>query len=509
MASDLKIPPFIILGIDAGDPGFIREWSAHGYLPSISSIIKDGIWGKTSGPELVTEHGVWISLLSGISRSRHGYHYFRQLKPGTYDLESVTGLDIDAPPFWSHLIGTGKKSLIVDAADIRLYEGLTGIQVANWATHHNWDPYHFVTASEPPEIIDEIGKKFGSKLLTVENHNSTFEQDMAIYRKLLENVRIKGEMCRYLLKQDRFDISLLIFAESHAANHQFWKYHPGMRAPGDRDCELTYAIRDVYAAIDNEIGLILKLFDNPNVCIVSSVGMEDDYPNAALSEVFCRQLGFQASPEGGSYSVRPIDIARRLLPESVRMALSRHMPRDKREQLVSDRFRTGTDWSRTTAFSIPVSYTSFIRVNLREREPQGIVEPGNEYHSLIDRIAGELNRLVDPVTVEPAVVSVSKTVEIFKCDPHEFLPDIFVEWKPGRFMERVVHPETELIQKKPEFFRRSDHSSYGFFALSGPSVIARGEIDNDNIEVLDIAPTFMSLLGEPVPDIMHGHTLLD
>ncbi len=505
MASDIKTPPLAIIGIDAGDPRFVEEWVEQGHMPVISSIMKNGFWGKTAGPELVTEHGVWISLLSGISRGGHGYYYFRQLKPGSYELESVTGLDIDAPPFWSYLIGTDKKSLIIDAADTRLYRGLPGIQIANWATHHNWDPYHFATGSEPPEIIGEISKIFGPKLLTIENHGSTFEEDKAIYKKLLENVRKKGEMCRYLIKRDRFDLSLIIFAESHAANHQFWKYHPKNRGKDEGDCELTYAIRDIYKAIDAEIGRILKLFDNPNICIVSSVGMEDDYPNAALGEAFCRELGYQASPRPDGISLRPMDIARRLLPESLRIALSKRMPREKREQLVSDRFRSGTDWSRTTAFSMPVSYTSFICVNLRGREPEGIVEPGDEYHALIDRIGDELKRLIDPVTGEPAVVSVNKTVDIFKCGPHKHLPDIFVEWKPGSFMERVLHPEAELTQKKPEFFRRSDHSSYGFFALAGPSVRTGGKIDN--IEVLDIAPTFLSMLGEPVPDVMPGREL--
>ncbi len=505
MTPDKERPPLVIIGLDAGDPIFIEEWADQGHLPNISSIMKTGLWGRTAGPELVTEHGVWISLLSGISRGRHGYYYFRQLIPGAYDLKSVTGLDIDAPPLWSHLIGTNKKTLVIDAADTGLYKGLKGIQVANWATHHNWDPYHFVTASEPPDVIDDISRKFGAKLMMKENHGSTYEQDLELHRRLIENVRIKGEMCRHLIDRDRFDLSLMIFAESHAANHQFWKYHPKNRDIGDVDCELTYAIRDVYKAIDAEIGQTLDKFDNPNICIVSSVGMEDDFPNAGLGEAFCRQFGYQATPESGPYSFSPIDIARRLLPESVRIALSKRMSREQREQLVSDIFRKGTDWDRTTAFSIPVSYTSFIRINLKGREPRGIVEPGDEYHALIDRITRELFKLIDPATGEPAVVSVNKAVEIFNCAPHEYLPDIFVEWKPGSFMERVVHPEAEIRQKRPEFFRRSDHSAHGFIALSGPSVKKRGKIDD--IEVLNIAPTFLSLLGEPVPAAMTGQKL--
>ncbi len=286
MATDIKSPPLLTIGIDAGDPVFIEEWADQGHLPNIASIMKNGFWGRTSGPELITEHGVWISLLSGISRGRHGYHYFRQLKPGTYELEPVTGMDIDAIPFWAHLIGKNKKSLIIDAADTRLYEGLPGIQVSNWATHHNWDPYHFATVSEPPDVMNDIRSMFGPKLTMRENHTSTYEQDLEIYGKLLQHVKIKGKMCRYLADRDKFDVSLMVFAESHSASHQFWKYHPKNRGNNDKDCELTHAIREVYKAIDAEIGLIIEQYDNPNVCIVSSVGMEDDFPNAGLAEEY-------------------------------------------------------------------------------------------------------------------------------------------------------------------------------------------------------------------------------
>jgi len=504
MTEDIKSHPLLVIGIDAGDPVFIEEWANEGRLPAIASVMKNGIWGRTGGPELVTEHGVWISLLSGISRGQHGYYHFRQLKPGTYDLEAVTGLDVNAPPFWAHLIGGNKKSLIIDAADTRLTPGLEGIQVANWASHHNWDPYHFVTASEPPEIMDEIRQKFGPRLQTIENNKSTFEEDTRIYRRLLDNVRKKGEMCRYLIKKDSFDLSVMLFAEAHAANHQFWKYHPGNNDSGE-ESELTHAIRNIYKAIDEEISLIIEQYKNTNICIVSSIGMEDDFPNAGLGEAFCRKLGYQAAPQTNGASFRPLDIARKLLPESVRIALSKRLSREQREQFVSDGFRSGTDWKRTTAFSLPVSYTSFIRVNLRGREPDGLVETGREYETLTNGIIAELKQIIDPVTGEPAAVNIYKTTDLFNCGPHESLPDIFVEWRSGKFMDRVVHPKAELTQQKPEFFRRSDHSSNGFFALSGPSVQASGNIGE--IEVLDVAPTFMSLMAKHPPGFMKGRAL--
>ncbi len=463
-----------------------------------------GCWGRTGGPELISEHGAWVSLFSGISRGQHGYYYFRQLKPGTYDLETVTGLDVDAPPFWSWLRGREKTVAIIDVPDSRPLPGLPGIQLANWATHDNWDPHRFTTASEPPELLHAVRRDFGPKLVTMEKSESSFAEDRQVYLQLLNQVEKKGALCRHLLRQDRFDLAVIVFVESHAANHQFWQYCPEVRENAEGvEGELTHAIRGVYQAIDREIGLLLaQLPPESNVFVVSSVGMEDDYPTTGLIEAFCRQLGYQAPAEANSISLRPMELVRRVVPEAWRTALSRHLPREKRERLLADQFRNSTNWRKTTAFAIPASYTSFIRVNLRGREPAGTVEPGAEYEALLDRIETDLKQLVDPATNERAVTRVARTVELFRCPPHVSLPDLFVEWKPGRFMRRVVHPKAELVQQKPDFYRRSDHSANGFVAAAGPSIRARGIMDD--ISVLDLAPTFLSLVGQSVPQQLTG-----
>ena len=222
--------------------------------------------------------------------------------------------------------------------------------------------------------------------------------------------------------------------------------------------------------------------------------MLDLYPAGDLMEPFCRVLGYQASPKPSAPSMHPMAIARRLLPEPLRIAISRHFPRDVRERLMSDQFRAATDWSRTTAFALPSAYTGFIRVNLRGRDPQGTVSAGAEYEALLDRIEADLWKLTDPETGECPIASVTRTTRVFSpASPH--LPDVLVEWKPSRrFIDRLAHPAGDIHQKKPEFFRDSDHSRVGFVAAAGPS-IQPGDIGA--ISPLDLAPTFLALLARP------------
>ena len=218
-----------------------------------------------------------------------------------------------------------------------------------------------------------------------------------------------------------------VFAESHSAGHQFWAYQPALPDPkpgGDET--LASAIRTVYEAIDREVGRTLAVLPpDTNVVVVSSVGLGDYFPTTGATSSFLRELGFQSPGAPGTSSLRPLDLARRILPERMRVTTSRRLPRETRERLLADQFRSGSDWSRTRAFAIPSPYTSLVRLNLRGREPEGIVEPGGDAEAVLDELERELGRLTDPVTGEPAVRRVARTRELFGADASDALPDLF------------------------------------------------------------------------------------
>ncbi|HYO46238.1 MAG TPA: hypothetical protein VEY33_06065, partial [Gemmatimonadota bacterium] len=98
--------PLLIVGLEAADGGLLRRLVAEGQLPTLSSILDRGSWGTLAGPEMVSEHGVWVSLLSGVSRGKHGYYYWRPLVPGTYDLRLTDLEALGVEPFWGRLRGS-------------------------------------------------------------------------------------------------------------------------------------------------------------------------------------------------------------------------------------------------------------------------------------------------------------------------------------------------------------------------------------------------------------------
>lgn len=493
-------PPVLVFGFDAGDPDLMLRWAQDGTLPVLGSILKRGCWARLAGPEMISEHGMWVSITTGISRAEHGYYYFRQLVPGTYDLRPERGRTINADPFWVSC--PDKRVAIIDVPDIAVPTPLHGIQLSEWATHH---PY-FPPSSDPPELLDRVRRDFGEQMVIHEEPDCSFERDRVIFDALMQRAQKKKRLCLDLIDSDGFDLVYVVFGECHTGAHQFWKYRE--EKSSGKAADLSHAVRDIYREIDAALGAILeKLPDDTTVFVVSSVGIKDQWPAFGLNEAFCHQLGYQASPAASApTSFSPMNLLRRLLPQSARDQLSRFLSRDTQERLISQKFRCATDWSRTTAFSIPGYYSGQFRMNLMGREPEGIVATGTEYEELLDRMESDLRALIDPATNKPAVKSVWRTSSLFNRGVPDKMPDLFAEWADAEhFVERVLHPKTELRQEPCDFHRGTDHSQFGFLAAAGNSLSSSGDLGD--VCPLDIAPTMLTHLQSRIPESLAGRVI--
>src|SRR5439155_2700349 len=106
--------PVVLLGFDAADPDLGEPWAREGKLPAMAGLMERGTWARTCGEELLFVHGVWSSLLSGVSVARHGFHFFWQPVPGSYGLELKRGRDVGVAPFWAELAGRDRSVLVLD-----------------------------------------------------------------------------------------------------------------------------------------------------------------------------------------------------------------------------------------------------------------------------------------------------------------------------------------------------------------------------------------------------------
>jgi len=75
----------IAIGLDAADPDLIEKWSQQGHLPTISSLMRHGSWGRLISTTELSSGATWPSVHTGTSPAKHGiYFYHRQIKTGSY-----------------------------------------------------------------------------------------------------------------------------------------------------------------------------------------------------------------------------------------------------------------------------------------------------------------------------------------------------------------------------------------------------------------------------------------
>jgi predicted AlkP superfamily phosphohydrolase/phosphomutase len=150
-----------------------------------------------------------------------------------------------------------------------------------------------------------------------------------------------------------------------------------------------------------------------------------------------------------------------------------------------------------------------IRLNLKGREPFGGVEPGSEAEWLVDLIRQELRALKDPRTNQPIVEEIVTATEMFGSDHHEDVPDIMVVFRTDLgALEQCASESVGLVRvaiNYPGYPRTGDHTTESRLWILGPRV--RPGVSSSQGDVLDIAPTVLSLLDVPLPEWLEGRPL--
>ncbi len=202
---------------------------------------------------------------------------------------------------------------------------------------------------------------------------------------------------------------------------------------------------------------------------------------------------------------------REKVPVSWRHELKRRLPQAAQDGLTAFWRTGGKDWSRTRALSLLADLQGYIRINLRGREAQGVVEPGGEYESLCAEIADGLATFRDADTGEPVVAAIGRPRELFGDGGRvDRLPDLLVKWcaMPSAQHRAIVSERFGTIAwptpGRAVTGRSGNHRPDGFLVAAGPH-IAPGSVDGAHI--MDLAPTVHALFGVPTPSQMRGKPL--
>jgi predicted AlkP superfamily phosphohydrolase/phosphomutase len=494
----------LVLGLDAADSSLVQKWSDEGILPTLALLRKEGAWIPLEQDRPIPSAAVWPSIYTGVHPGQHGIYHTLQIEAGKQEFELLRPEQSGEAPFWRLLDRHGKASIIMDVPFSYPLEDFGGIQVLDWGCYER----HYRPQSSPDEILTEMSKRFGAYPFGEEMSRDTpsskrhFSQVRA---ELLAAPPLKGKVISWLMRDRPWDFLMAVFSETHPVGHYFWSFH--FNGHGNRDSslppEFKTTIKDVYRAVDTEIGKIVEnLDDETTLVVLSGQGMG---PNPAkwhvIPEVLSNLglLGTKARPSWLAES-------RDLIPREWRRWVSRYLPGALRDILQVHWANAGFDWSQTRAFHMPTDLLGYIRINRKGREPHGVVEPGAEYDLICAEITQALKALVDPETGAPIVREVFRGDEIFAGPQRHRFPDLIVCWHSGPEVRTpaAADPVGQMNGCAADH-RSGNHRPEGFALFCGPGV---KKAQTSQGHITDIAPTILKYFGLTPPATMAGRDLL-
>jgi predicted AlkP superfamily phosphohydrolase/phosphomutase len=179
------------------------------------------------------------------------------------------------------------------------------------------------------------------------------------------------------------------------------------------------------------------------------------------------------------------------------------IPKRIRKILPTYSFET-VDWSRTKAYFSSQSAQS-VTVNLRGREPEGWVEPGDEYEAVVDEVVRLLDRLRDPDTRESPLAAVHRREDLFDGPYTENGPDIVLVPAEGYMGFKDFKDDIFEDVGRGWHDRSSEHERQGILIMRGPGIGRETELPETHLA--DIAPTVLHLCGVAVPRYMEGRVI--
>jgi predicted AlkP superfamily phosphohydrolase/phosphomutase len=206
-------------------------------------------------------------------------------------------------------------------------------------------------------------------------------------------------------------------------------------------------------------------------------------------------------------------LALRAVPHRLQGRLLRAAPRTAGRLEGGARFG-GIDWAGTTAFSEELDYHPSVWLNVRDREPEGLV-PQADYEATRARVAAALEAWCDD-RGRPVIERVWRREEVYHGPATERAPDLLLElaasdgYSPSFLRSAGPGPALRRLARREWGAGKGAglngaHRRDGMFLLAGPGVRRTGELPA--ADIVDVLPSVLALVGLPVPLGLDGRPL--
>lgn len=452
----------LVIGLDCAAPALLF---GDERLANIRRLMDAGCYGRLESVIPPITIPAWRCMVTSQDPGSLGVYGFRNRGDHSYaKLDIVNSKSFKAMTIWDHLAMEGKRSVIIGVPPSFPPPRVNGISVGCFMTPTVEDDY-----THPRHIKDEIRELVGEYLVDVKGFRSDDKEWLR--DQIFEMSRKQFTVVRHYLQNAEWDYFHFVNIALDRVHHGFWKYMDPAHPDHEPNSPYRDVISDFYLHLDEEIGRVLELLDDDTAVLVVS-----DHGAQALHGGFCVN----------EWLVQEKLLALKSYPGEV-------TPFGKLD----------VDWGRTKVWS-EGGYYARVFFNVKGREPNGVIEPG-EYEAFRDEMKAKFEATTGP-DGKPLGTLVFKPQEIYQ-HVRNVAPDLIVHFGAldWRSIGGVGYNGRLHVKENDTGPDDCNHAQFGAFVLAAPNVPALGEIQGARL--LDIAPTLIEVGGYEMPESFQGRSI--
>lgn len=499
----------MVIGLDSVTLDLIRPWADQGRLPNLGRFLAQGAAGPLRTTIPVMSPAAWSTFATGVNPGKHGIIDFCQIAPDAYSASFMNRTHRRGPTFWEIAAEHGIRGGVINVPITyppKEYDGFIISGVLSPGVRRQ--------IASPPELFDELLEVSPNYAIDVDVVDTGGgDVRMQFLERALATVEARRDAAVGLYRKHRPPLFCVVFMAADRVSHYFWRYMETAQGGGEVDERLANAIRSVYEKLDDAVGALLaEAGDDTDVLILSDHGAGPLRGGLNLRGVLARAgLLTESRPSVlGRIGKRAIESFARIAPTSLKSRLKARFAGLAQKGASMVAF-SGIDFSRTKAY--PTGDSAGVFVNLKGRQPGGIVEGGDEYEAVRDQIIAALGELADPQTSEKIAEGVYRREEIWSGPCLDRLPDVIMVQAEQLYATTLLAEAAgdEVFYDLPDpgrggLQRHGDHRKDGTFLAIGPHIRA---CETQDAHIADVPATVLAILGCPIPSQFDGRVLTE
>jgi predicted AlkP superfamily phosphohydrolase/phosphomutase len=499
----------IVIGLDGGTFDLIQPWTEAGHLPTFARLMRDGAWGNLRSTMPPITAPAWSSFVTGKNPGKHGLIDFVTRRPESYDVSPVNASLRQGRSLWSLLSDDEKSVIVVNVPLTYPPEPVNGYLVSGLLTPSEQSDFTY-----PSDLTDEL-RASGYRVHAPQSYaKGDIDRFLA---SIYETTDTQLETVKRLMQEHPWDFLMYVFRGTDRLQHGLWHFmdpdHPLHGAPGTE--KYQNAILEHYQYIDQQLADLLDRVDERTVLILMSDHGAGPFHKYIYMNNWLRRWGLlkiKSAPLTKlkeamfTLGITPITAYNFLLSLGLG-ALKGKVTKGKGQEKLARLFLSfkDVDWSQTQVYSL--GNAGQLWINLRGREPMGIVAPGSEYKAVRQDVIDRLMAMEDPETGERLVDTVYTREELFHGPYAEQMPDIVFVPKGFRYLSFGEYEFASHRLVDTSYGITGWHRQEGMVLLYGPPVQKGTHLSDAHIE--DVAPTILYLMEQSLLNDMDGHVLTD